>query len=531
MVQTSTSLNAARRTADLAALADGEVVDLLVVGLGVTGAGIALDAASRGLSVAALDAHDLAFGTSRWSSKLVHGGLRYLAKLDVGVAMESARERGVLMARTAPHLTRTLPMMLPLVSSVDRGTRRVYRAGLQAGDLLRRAAGTSAAILPRPRRVPAAVALAMAPTLSTDGLVGGYLHFDGQLEDDARLVIALARTAAGLGARIITYSRVLDLAGDAARVRDVRSGAEFTVRARAVVNATGVWAGSLVDGIRLRPSRGSHIVLRAATLGNLTAALIAPVAGQRGRFVFAIPEPDGLVYAGITDEPIDGPVPDVPEAPESDIAFLLSALSQILASPLRRDDVVGSFAGLRPLLETEDGGATADVSRKHTVLTSPDGVITIVGGKLTTYRQMAQDAVDAAIRQRGLTAGPCRTKQLPLVGAAPRDQLARLEAPARLIRRYGTEAPAVAGLGHIPQQRGAGAGIPDLTLGYAPLADPIAPGLAVTGAELVWGLWHEGALSVEDLIDRRCRIGLVPTDRRAALTMAEAVLAEHATGA
>ena len=168
MVQTSTtSLNAARRAADLAALADGEVVDLLVVGLGVTGAGVALDAASRGLSVAALDAHDLAFGTSRWSSKLVHGGLRYLAKLDVGVAMESARERGILMAHTAPHLTRPLPMLLPLVSYVDKGTRRIYRAGLEAGDLLRRAAGTSAALLPRPRRVSVAEALTLAPALST----------------------------------------------------------------------------------------------------------------------------------------------------------------------------------------------------------------------------------------------------------------------------------------------------------------------------------------------------------------------------
>ena len=532
MVQTSTSLNAARRAADLAALADGEVVDLLVVGLGVTGAGIALDAASRGLSVAALDAHDLAFGTSRWSSKLVHGGLRYLAKLEVGVAMESARERGVLMAHTAPHLTRPLPMLLPLGSYVDKGTRRIYRAGLEAGDLLRRAVGTSTALLPRPRRVPVAEALSMAPALSPDLLAGGYVHFDGQLEDDARLVIALARTAAGFGARVITYARVLDLASDGARARDVRTGDEFTVRARAVINATGVWAGSLVDGIRLRPSRGSHIVLRASTLGHPTAALTVPVPGQRNRFVFAIPEPNGLVYAGLTDQAVDGPVPDVSDVPETDIAFLLAALSQALATPLRRADVIGAFAGLRPLLDTAGGGATADMSRRHALFTSRDGVITMVGGKLTTYRQMAQDAVDAAVRQRGLTAQPCRTKRLPLVGAASREQLARLEAPERLIRRYGTEAPEVARLaGAIPQQGGLKPGVHAAAPGYPALDDPIAPGVAVTGAELVWGLWHEGALGVDDLVDRRCRVGLVPTDRHAALTMAEAVLAEYATGA
>jgi glycerol-3-phosphate dehydrogenase len=273
-------------------------------------------------------------------------------------------------------------------------------------------------------------------------------------------------------------------------------------------------------------------VLRASTLGHPTAALTVPVVSHRNRFVFAIPEPDGLVYAGITDEPVDGPVPDVPDAPEADIAFLLSALTRALATPLRREDVIGSFAGLRPLLDAAVGNTTADISRRHALFTSPKGVITIVGGKLTTYRRMAEDAVNAAIRQHGLKAGPCRTKRLPLVGAAPREQLAVLEAPERLIRRYGTEAPAVAKLGRdIPPQRGEGAGVPDPPLGYPALGDPIAPGVAVTGAELAWGLWHEGALGVDDLIDRRCRIGLVPTDRRAALTMAEAVLAEHATGA
>jgi glycerol-3-phosphate dehydrogenase len=200
-------------------------------------------------------------------------------------------------------------------------------------------------------------------------------------------------------------------------------------------------------------------------------------------------------------------------------------LSLPLAVPLRREDVVGAYAGLRPLLDT-GGTETADISRRHALITSPEGIVTIVGGKLTTYRRMAQDAVDAVVRRHGLNVGPCRTKALPLVGAAPRAELARLPAPARLIRRYGTEAPAIAALSRA-QPASAGQ---EPALSYSPLGEPIAPGVSVTGAELVWGLRHEGALTVDDLLDRRCRIGLVPTDRHAALTMAEAVIAEH-TGA
>ena len=508
----TTSLNLARRESDLAALADGEVVDLLVVGLGVTGAGIALDAAARGLSVAALDAHDLAFGTSRWSSKLVHGGLRYLARGQVGIALESARERGRLLEHIAPHLTRALPNLLPLSSYVDKTAARIYRAGIEAGDLLRRVARTPTATLPRPRRISPAETLAFAPALRPQSLAGGYLHYDGQLVDDARLVVAIARSAAGRGARIVTYARVTTLTGDGAEVRDQRTGTGFTVRARAVVNAAGVWAGQLVDGVRLRPSRGTHIVLRAERLGNPTAAVNLPVSGQRGRFVFALPEPGGLVYVGVTDEPVDGPVEDVPAVPEADIVFLLEVLNSALAAPVGRADVVGAYAGLRPLLEVPGRAGTADVSRRHALFTSPDGVITIVGGKLTTYRQMAEDAVDAAIRHRGLTAGPSPTRRLPLVGAADRADLARLtDGYGHLVARYGTEAPAVAALaGEDPH-----------------LGEPIAPGVETIGAELAWGVRHEGATCVEDLLDRRSRVGLVPTDRRRALTMAEAVLAEH----
>jgi glycerol-3-phosphate dehydrogenase len=229
---------------------------------------------------------------------------------------------------------------------------------------------------------------------------------------------------------------------------------------------------------------------------------MAPVPGESSRFVFALPQPDGLVYVGVTDELVDGPVVDVPEPSEAEVAFLLEVIGTAFERLLSRDDVVGSYAGLRPLLQAD--GRTADLSRRHAVITSPTGVVTVTGGKLTTYRRMAQDAVDAAVRLRGLPAGPCRTAYLPLVGAAPRPELLRVEAPARLVRRYGTEAPLLAA---DPEW-----------------LEPVAPRLPVTAAELRFGLTHEGALDVDDLLDRRTRVGLVPADRELAAPAAHAAL-------
>jgi glycerol-3-phosphate dehydrogenase len=502
----STALNAARRSRELQEATDGRVVDLLVVGLGVTGAGVALDAASRGLSVVAVDAHDIAFGTSRWSSKLVHGGLRYLARGEVGIARESAVERGVLMTRTAPHLTRALPMVLPLLPAVSRTQSAITAAGLLAGDALRLSAGTPRETLPRPRRLGATETLAVAPAVRRAGLRGGLLSWDGQLEDDARLVVALARTAAGHGARILTRTRVTELDGDGARVRDELTGQVSQVRARAVVNAAGVWAGELVDEVRLRPSQGTHLVLRSASLGEPRAAIMAPVPGETNRYVFALPQHDGRTYVGLTDEPLPGPVPAVPTPTEAEIGFLLDVLGAVVERPLTRADVVGSFAGLRPLLHAD--GDTADLSRRHAVPTSRSGVVTVVGGKLTTYRRMAQDAVDAAVAVRGLAAGPCITSSLPLVGAGDRATLDRVAAPRRLVRRYGTDA---AFLARDPA-----------------LLQPCADGLTTTLAELSFGVTHEGALDVGDLLDRRTRVGLVPEDRARAEQAAAAALA--ATG-
>ncbi len=517
--QRSSALDAVRRQRELDEATDGRVVDLLVVGLGVTGAGVALDAAARGLDVVALDAHDLAFGTSRWSSKLVHGGLRYLARGQVGVAHESARERGILMTRTAPHLTRALPMLMPLQPGLPPASARLAHAGLVAGDLLRAAAGTPRRLLPRPRRLSTEEALELAPGLRTDGLRGGLLSWDGQLEDDARLVVGLARTAAAYGARVLTRTRVLELTGRGARVRDELTGRTADIAARAVVNAAGVWAGGLVPGVALRPSRGTHLVVRDETLSGLAVAVTVPVPGARNRFVFALPQPDGNLHLGLTDEPAGDTVPDVPVPSEDEVTFLLDVVGSAFERPIAREDVVGSYAGLRPLLDagatgSSDGSrATADLSRRHAVLTSPDLVVTVVGGKLTTYRRMAQDAVDRAVEVGRLDARPCRTRSLPIVGAAPRETLAVLDAPARLVRRHGTEAAAVLAHGR--------------SLGYddAELCAPVAEGLPVTTAELLWGVTHEGALDVDDLLDRRTRLGLVPADRARALPAAERVLA------
>jgi glycerol-3-phosphate dehydrogenase len=507
-----TALNAVRRERELAAALDGPEVDLLVVGLGVTGTGVALDAASRGLSVIAIDAHDLAFGTSRWSSKLVHGGLRYLASGQLAIAHESAVERGILMTRTAPHLTRALPMLLPLVPMVSRRQAATTRAGLHAGDLLRATAGTPASVLPRPRRLGRTETRALAPPLRVAGLRGGLLSWDGQLEDDARLVVALARTAAGHGASVLTRLRALSVDAGGADVRDERSGATGRIRARAVVNATGVWAGSLAHDVTLRPSRGTHLVLRARALPGLAVAVMAPVPRESNRFVFALPQPDGHVYVGLTDEPADGPLPDVPEPTEGEIGFLLDVIAAVFDRPLSRVDVVGAYAGLRPLLAAS--GRTADLSRRHAVLTSANGVVTVVGGKLTTYRRMAEDAVDTVVAQHGLAAGRCRTRNLPVVGAAPRERLGGFEGPSRLVRRYGAEAAAV--LAEARNRTG---------LDDAALLAPVAPDVPYTAAELLWGVTHEGALDIGDLLDRRTRIGLVAADREAAENAAAAALA------
>lgn len=491
------SLNRAQRERDLDAVLSGAsaYVDLLVVGGGITGAGVALDAASRGYSVLLVERRDLAHGTSRFSSKLVHGGLRYLANGDVAVAHESAVERHILMTRTAPHLVHPLMTVLPVYVGTPQSVTAIAQAGLWAGDVLRVSAGTAGALLPRSRRVDAGTVLDHAPELKPRGLRGGFVYWDGQLEDDVRLVLAVARTAATYGARVVTRCTARELSGDGALLQDELSGERLQVSAAAVINATGVWAGRLVRGLDLRPSRGSHLILPAAALGNPRCAVAVPIPGENNRYVFALPEPADRVFVGVTDEPAHRDLPEVAEPTDEELDFLIGVLDNALQRPVRRTDVIGAYAGLRPLVGSGDA-RTADISRRHITHRSPDGVVTIVGGKLTTYRRMAADAVDAAVAAAGLPWTPSRTARLPLVGAADRGTLGRLAATARLVARYGTEATLVAAEAD----------------GDPHLLEPLAPGVPVTAAELLFGLHHEGALCLDDLLARRTRVALVPDD-------------------
>ncbi|WP_197374785.1 glycerol-3-phosphate dehydrogenase/oxidase [Mycolicibacterium baixiangningiae] len=502
----SPALNAVRRATELAALADGAPVDIVVIGGGITGAGIALDAASRGLAVVLVEKHDLAFGTSRWSSKLVHGGLRYLASGNVGIARRSAVERGILMTRTAPHLVSAMPQLVPLLPEMGNATRALVRAGFLAGDGLRRFAGTPASTLPRSRRVTAQRAAELVPAVRRDGLDGAFLAYDGQLIDDARLVTAVARTAAQYGARILTRVGASHATATSVRLTDQRTGESFDVSAGAVVNAAGVWAADVDGTLRLRPSRGTHLVFDAAAFGNPAAALTIPIPGELNRFVFAMPEQLGRVYLGLTDEAAPGPIPDVPQPSSQEVTFLLDTVNTALATALTEADVIGAYAGLRPLIDTGEG-STADLSRDHAVTESPSGVISVIGGKLTEYRFMAEDVLDRAIALRALSARPCRTRNLPLVGApanpvsTPRSPV---DLPGSLVARYGAEAPHVVTRARCDR----------------PTA-PVADGIDVTRAEFEYAVTHEGALSVDDILDRRTRIGLVETDRERAVSAAQ----------
>jgi glycerol-3-phosphate dehydrogenase len=500
-------LNAARRARELDALAGENGVDVLVIGGGITGAGAALDAAARGLRVVLVEAHDWAFGTSRWSSKLVHGGLRYLASGRVGIAYESAVERGILMTRVAPHLIHPLATVVPVLPTMRWHEGPLLRAAYGAADVLRMSAHTPASLLPRARRVSAAEALRLFPAVNADGLRGGYVAWDGQLVDDARLVVAVARTAAELGATMLTHVRAADVTGTSARLVDTVSGDALTLHARVVVNATGVWAGDVDPSVKVRPSRGTHLVFAASTFGNPAASITVAVPGSHTRFVFAMPEPLGRVYLGLTDEDAPGPIPDEPVADDAEIDFLLDTINTALARPVTRADVVGSYSGLRPLVDV-GGGATADVSRKHAVTIGPNGVVSIIGGKLTTYRQMAEDVVDRAVAHAGLTASPCRTKDIPVIGAPARpDSVPTDGLPASLVSRHGGLSKEVIASATVPE----------------PLA-PIADGIDVTRAEIEYAVTHEGALDVSDVLHRRTRIGLVRADAERAQSAIEEIV-------
>jgi glycerol-3-phosphate dehydrogenase len=394
-------------------------------------------------------------------------------------------------------MVRALPQLSPVYGRFPRPDALALGAGIRIGDAMRALSGTSRRRLPGARHVGAEEIRLWTPAVNVDGLRGAILAWDGQLEDDARLVVALARTAAAHGTRVCSYCEVTALTGDGAEARDLFSDHTFEVRARHVINATGVWGDRLVESIELRPSKGAHVLVAAERLGNPRAMLTVPVPGHFGRFVFACPRSDGLVLIGLTDEPFEGEPADAPGVTEEEEQFLLQTVSLALDRPLESADVVGRYAGLRPLLDSGRGGstATADLSRRHAVIEdTASGAVTVVGGKLTTYRQMAQDAVDLIADRPGVVTGPCRTTMLPLVGAPPRAMQAPRGVPPRLWRRFGAEAPELMALA---------TSRPDLL-------EPIVPGLPALAIEAVTAIEREGALSVDDVLDRRLRLGLVP---------------------
>jgi len=399
----------------LAALRSGKTWDVLIIGGGASGLGAAVDAAARGYRTLLLERHDYASGTSSRSTKLIHGGVRYLRQGDLGMVRHALVERRRLLDN-APHLVHALPFVIPAHSAFQR---LFYGAGLKLYDLL-----AGAGNLRLSRLLDRRETLAALPGLNPRGLSGGIQYWDGQF-DDARLAIALMRTASDLGATCLNYVAVGDLLRTGDRVcgvvaEDGETGESFELQARAVINATGVY----VDAVRrfeqpaatplLTPSQGIHLVLDAEFLPGDTALLIPETAD--GRVMFAIPW-QGKVLLGTTDTPRDD-LPAVPLPFEQEVDFLLRTAAGVLARAPQRGDIRSAFAGLRPLLHPEhDGkGGTATLSREHAVLVSPGGLVTVAGGKWTTYRLMAEQVVDRAAQVAGLAPVPCRTAGLKLHG-------------------------------------------------------------------------------------------------------------------
>jgi glycerol-3-phosphate dehydrogenase len=508
-----------RRQDSLRRLAD-ERFDVLVVGGGVTGAGVALDAASRGLKVALVEKSDFASGTSSKSSKMIHGGLRYLQQREFRLVYENLAERQRLL-NNAPHLVSPLPFLIPLFGRdgvVSKTVARSYSIALWLYDLT---GGLRIGV--RHKRVTKDQALAHLPTLRTDHLVAGFLYFDARA-DDARLTLTLARTAAlEYGAVVANYTPVVRLTTDengettgaVVRPDPADPASEFPVRARVVVNATGVWADdvrALDEGSHprsIRPAKGVHVSVPADRLPCDIAAVIPVPRDRRSIFVVSWPDTD-LVYLGTTDTDYQGPLEDPSCTPE-DVDYLLDAANSVTTSALTRADVTGVWAGLRPLLAPQGKAShvserTADLSRRHTVQTSAHGLVTVTGGKLTTYRKMAEDTVDVVVRRLGESPKTrrCVTKSLRLIGAtrATRDPVAMAHPQAHLLGRYGTESAAVVALAD----------------GRPELLEPAIPGLPYTGAELVYAAREEMAQTLDDVLARRTRAAI----QRAQPTMAAA---------
>ena len=494
------------RAAMLARLADEEF-DVVVVGGGITGVGCALDAVTRGLRTALVERGDFAVGTSSRSSKLVHGGIRYLQQREFGLVYEALHERQIAL-RNAPHLVHVLPFLIPILTRdglIDRRIARVLGGALWTYDLT-----GGLRIKKAHQRATRAEALALCPTLDPDHLASAYLYYDAQA-DDARLTLAVARTAADHGAAVANHAPVTAIEKDAAgRVTGVRvhaDGRDLHVRARCVVNAAGVWA----DAVRrldegpgpstMRPAKGIHVTVPRDKVRN-EVAMVVPVPGDT-RTLFVVPWGEHT-YIGTTDDDYDGDLDD-PQCTHDDVRYVLDAMNHALTDPLTEADVTGTWAGLRPLLSSGTG-KTTDLSRGHGVRVSGAGTVTITGGKLTTYRRMAEDTIDQVDLILDGRRRKCRTKRLAIHGSAgwtePAPGDPRVE---HLAGRYGTDAPAVQALADAD---------PDL-------AAPLVPGLPYLRAEAVHAVRAEMARSLDDVLDRRTRARML--DRRATAAAAEAV--------
>ena len=483
--------------------------DVLVVGGGITGAGVALDAASRGLRTALVERDDFASGTSSKSSKLVHGGLRYLQNGDLRLVYEALRERQRLR-RNAPHLVRILPFLIPVFGKDGLINAKVARALGSAMWMYDLTGGARIGKLHE--RLSKADAVAHMSTLREERLAGAYLYYDAAA-DDARLTLTIARTSAlDHGAVVANHARVVQLLhhgdGRASGAVVDAAGTRITVRARTVVNAAGVWADQVRaldeggDPNSIRPAKGIHITVPWSKVRN-DIAVVVPVPRDR-RSVFVVPWlPNGdgtfrLTYIGTTDTDYDGPLDD-PQCTSEDVAYLLRAINLAVREPLTEADVVGTWAGLRPLVKAATTGRTADLSRKHKVLVGDSGVVTITGGKLTTYRERAEDTVDVLVRQLGdlpRSARRSRTASMHLRGAE--------DAPdaesGHLAGRYGSEARVLRAMIDAD----------------ASLAAPLVPGLPYLRAEARYAVRHEMAATVDDVLSRRTRARLQARDASAA---------------
>jgi len=471
--------------------------DLLIVGGGATGVGVAVDAASRGYDVLLIEGDDFGKGTSSRSTKLVHGGVRYLGQGNVSLVMEALRERGRLR-QNAPHLVHASAFVVPCYRRRDLA---FYGLGLKVYHALsgRYRFGPS-------RILSRAETVARLPTVRAEGLRGGVLYHDGQF-DDARLLINLVATAAGQGAVVLNYARVTGLtrnasgAVDGVRALDLEGGAAFEARARAVINATGAFS----DGLRrmadpqaeatIAPSQGAHLVFDRSFLPGEDAIMVPRTSD--GRVLFAIPW-EGRTLIGTTDVPIGAP-PVEPVATEAEIAFILETASGYLRPAPTRGDIRSVFAGIRPLVKAGKGGTTASLARDHTIRVDGTGLISIAGGKWTTYRSMAEDCVDRAGAMAGLPARPSRTESLAIHGS---DEDAGRYGD---LAAYGSDAPAIL----------------DLIRAEPALGDRLDPALATVGAEVVWAARCEMARTVEDALARRSRALFL--DARAAIAMAPRV--------